>query len=452
MFTGDETSVERATPGLLATARNLLPEISTNVVAGIRAIDMSWLGAESLHGPNLPPELNYYGVYFPSFSVFDVNGVDRDNTPLSFDASAGNRCAHCAYLAACKQLEGVEVPLGYKVVASVIFIAPDCQPLEPRTEDWPASATDDVGRISFSCATKKLPFQGSGCGKCGFPGHTRATCSRQRFYAKVGVEIEGRFLERSDVEDAVEESALTFNHDSSISSGRSDAEPLEIQTSPGSVAEQLRQLAQFYPDEADGSCGMHVHVSFAETDSLSSVCSPEFYEYFRARWEAWGRAEGLAQNSEFFRRLTGGNDFCMPNEPHSMLEPHHADRYLQLNFRAWDEHKTVECRLLPMFKDARLAYSALVELVTIYEDWLGRDCPDLFYAVDIGPGICDVSEATSYSLGEVDTSEFPGVVDTQTQEIVMLDLPPVEDGCVRMCLSRGQRNALDTIYRYGRSA
>lgn len=49
-----------------------------------------------------------------------------------------------------------------------------------------------------------------------------------------------------------------------------------------------------------------------------------------------------------------------------------TNRYLQLNFLAYEAHGTVECRLLPLFQSARLAVSAMEHLLWIYESFLAE--------------------------------------------------------------------------------
>lgn len=440
-------SVETGSDAARRVVSNLWPEIASTRLSGVNYPNLSQLGEERMHGSNLPAGLAYFGTYFPAVGVFCTRGQTVDFSPLTYDPGNGSTCAHCAYQNAISMLRDIPSPENIAIVPSVIFVGPQCNPAAPG-RDW-NSVFDEHGRICLmnpEVTVSKLAFQAQGCGNCGFPGHTKATCTRTRFYSKVGVEIEGRFFDRSDVEDSVESNGLTYNHDSSISDrSTAGAEPLEIQTKAGTVVEQLRQLAQFYPDETDKTCGMHIHVSFLDNGSVSSICSPEFYAYFLARWRVWGETSGLAPQSEFFCRLNGENDFCEQNTESDFLNPYNADRYRQLNFKAWDEHKTVECRMLPMFKEARLAYSALVELVSIYEDWLGTVCPDTLHTTEVVQNDPGSDEYTSHDVGELEyaTDEYS---DAQEGAIVVIDLPPVTEGHRRICTTPYSRSDISRLF------
>jgi hypothetical protein len=267
----------------------------------------------------------------------------------------------------------------------------------------------------------------------------------------VGVEIEGRFLNVDDLAEEVDNAGLTHCEDGSIhDSPDSDCSAMEIQTIPGSLVEQLRQLSRFYPDEADGSCGMHVHVSFNDPCCITQLSTPEFVEYFHRRWRAWGESNKLLPFGQFFSRLTGGNDYCIANTERDCENPFNTDRYRQLNFAAWREHKTLECRLLPMFRDAKLAYSALVELLSIYEDWLGRDCPAIVSPHEIK--MSDVGELAEagphFRKMEIDVDQYIVAPGISVAEIEIIDLPPVPPGMVRVCtVPRDRANLANATMR-----
>lgn len=211
---------------------------------------------------------------------------------------------------------------------------------------------------------------GTSCSKCGVPGHNRRTCSSFEDIDKVGIEIEGRWINIVTAKRKADDFGARYCSDGSVNriSGYSS---LEFQTAPGTVAQALGQLVELYPDHTGPDCGMHVHVSFKCATYFTQLACKEFYEYFKQRWIKWGTDNRLHPQGEFFRRLNGGNNYCMPNQ--ESRAPYGEDRYTQLNFAAWHEHKTVECRLLPMFRSTRLAVSAVLELIKIYKDWLSKD-------------------------------------------------------------------------------
>jgi hypothetical protein len=83
------------------------------------------------------------------------------------------------------------------------------------------------------------------------------------------------------------------------STGRST----EFQTRAAELRDAAWQLHRLYPDEANKTCGMHIHVSFSTTDT-GLLATTEFFEYFRERWKAWGLANNIAPRSPFWTRLT----------------------------------------------------------------------------------------------------------------------------------------------------
>jgi hypothetical protein len=218
---------------------------------------------------------------------------------------------------------------------------------------------------------------GTTCGNCGRIGHNSRTCSKPtKAHDRLGIEIEGRWLNLREARQNAAGRGMTGCSDGSVTgSTHSFAAPYEFQTVPGTLAKSLEQLLALYPDEADASCGMHVHVSFDAATDVTLLCTPAFFDFFRARWTAWGDRMNIwgkeNNRGEFWRRLNGGNDYCRVNTI-TPTNIQRMDRYHQLNFSAYSEHKTVECRLLPMFRTQSLAVAAVVELVEIIEDFLAN--------------------------------------------------------------------------------
>lgn len=207
------------------------------------------------------------------------------------------------------------------------------------------------------------------CSNCGRINHTLRTCDNPpKVHLKIGVEIEGRWLDWDNLDERRRRDGLGGYSDPSVRNSATGATPYELQTVPGNLRQACQQLVDFYPDETDFSCGMHVHVSFHACD-VTLLNNKHFFQYFRARMKAWGERMNLSPTSQFFRRLNGDNDYCFQNGelPHSI---NNGDRYMQLNFTSWSEHGTVECRLLPMFRRASLGVSAIQELIDIYETYL----------------------------------------------------------------------------------
>lgn len=380
--------------------------------------DSSFLGNDRLHTDSLPDGITHYGVYYAAvWSADEVYVIEN----LAYS------CPHCAYHRALYLLQAAGVNGANGPLPTVWWRGPD------NTD------TAEIRPIVVNHGTTKIEFTELGCNNCGRPGHNSRTCAvTQRFYDRIGVEIEGRFFNIREVMRIVESNGLNHCGDGSIRRGQnSDCTPLEIQTSPDHLAGTLRQVAKFYPDEVDYSCGMHVHVSFKDTCNIGLLATEEFVRYFTQRWEEWGARMSLAQDSEFFKRLRGENEYCCKNSSYDLERLYRADRYRQLNFTSWNEHKTVECRLLPMFKEARLALSAITELVNIYEDWLAGAALIMLPKVEY----TEVTSIAAYEhkfsdIGEIDVitsvSQF-----YRTTELEVTELQPVSSGYTRIALSEG---------------
>lgn len=261
------------------------------------------------------------------------------------------------------------------------------------------------------------------CSNCGRLGHLQTTCvNPERFHDMVGIEIEGWWFDLVGITNkAVELTGGGGNRDGSIrdiascngtdeDEGEDDpdtedceegcddcphpierrgtircarnkanckacgARGWEFQTKPGSVGEALRQLTQLYPDVTSRAAGMHVHLSFKEQTSVSLLCSDAFFKYWKERWEKWGTKNNI--QGVFWERLRNENQYCRPNtieedyNPKDLVTANKGGRYKAVNFQAYDEFKTVEFRLLPMFQKGNLAVSAVEQLVDIVETFL----------------------------------------------------------------------------------
>lgn len=272
-------------------------------------------------------------------------------------------------------------------------------------------------------ATRKIePERRRTCSACGMMGHLSTTCETNvRHHDKLGIEIEGFWHDLVAAKRQAEElTGRRGNSDGSlpgISSCRGNADPedpcgcgeddctecnsnagscsgscracgarsWEFQTRPGSLGEALRQLTQLYPDVVNAACGMHCHMSFLDKSSVTMLTSDEFFAFFRDRFKTWGERHNV--KGEFWKRLNDENSYCRHNRKSDWHRPGAAvtessDRYRQINFLAYAEHQTVEFRLLPMFRSAALAVSAIEELVSIVESYLGSAV--LSHAADSG--------------------------------------------------------------------
>lgn len=195
-------------------------------------------------------------------------------------------------------------------------------------------------------------------------------------WLQIGVELEGSWnAGRENVAAKVRGAKAVVDHSVKIGVG----DPGEIITRPHNDVESVCQDVDIlYPDHVHTSCGLHVHVSFTPLDG-SIIASRNFYDYFKAQWEAWGLKEKLPKQHEFWHRLHGLNKNARDEfKPEEQLKGDgrgsggkggHA-RYTILNFYSWEIHRTIECRLLPMFMDKEVSIRAIKHLAWIYSSYL----------------------------------------------------------------------------------
>lgn len=376
-----------------------------------------------------PPPFPYVGQYI-AIHYNTESGAYRLISETRHD------CPHCAFIAA------NAVPCtGYWVPKIVL-----CHQDQPIPENMMPVIDEIIGMpppgntSTVKDVAEPIP---TACGNCGMVGHRSTGCTRApKSFKKVGIEIEGRFLDLDALMRKARNEGLDYAGDSSISySPDNDAcRAMEFKTQPGSVREACQQLVDYYPDETDSSCGMHVHVSFDAVD-ISLLNTTEFFNYFKTRWEAWGARMNLAPNSHFFRRLQGNNSFCrVVTRP---VDYNRQDRYSQLNFSAWVDHKTVECRLLPMFRRASLGVAAVQELLCIYEDYLANPAAHGVVFPENTTSLVAPAVLKHEYKREMEFSEL--LSSSLAREMELTEVQPPADGMVRIAIPVNNAITIQTL-------
>lgn len=379
----------------------------------------------------------YRGTYYPIAVV--------PSTGMWQIVGEPSTCVHCAFTVAKAWMDALPQTGHYRRCATLAVGAPRYRPEQSYLPPRPPAGEVAGEVVNENGVTIRSPWTDArSCATCGLIGHNARTCTSEgKAHLKIGIEIEGRWLDLVAVQNRAEAFEASYTTDGSIRRSGSAARPYEIQSHPGSLAHQLNQLHAMYPDEADKSCGMHIHVSFNPHD-VAYLNTKAFYAYFKAEWTTWGREAGIPADSEFWVRLEGENEYCAPNhdEYRDYDAMRNAPRYQQLNFSAWAEHKTVECRLLPMFRHESLARSAVCKLIDIYESWLMRMVPEILtvaaaietakapapplYGTIIEASVADVDD----TLTDLTFGSFP------VADIVLPELNPATDRRIPACSLR----------------
>jgi hypothetical protein len=397
-----------------------------------------WNSNQGLHRDSwhtLPDGISYLGRYQPAQWVMtDPDDEDEENEYRCeiFPEHAPVPCAHCAVVTA-RALAGDR--------GTIVFVGD-----RPIARNLFPACGEVIGSAATPLCTAHPAPDGTRCTNCWGRGHNRRTCTHGAHLRQIGVEIEGRWR-RADwaaVRTLASGRGIPGCSDGSINT-LNGYTPYEWQTKPDTLAGAIDQLLLLYPHHAGRDCSMHVHTSFQDCFSLTRLCTQEFVDFFEARWRAWGAEHKISPNSEFFERLDGENSYCARMSSGNLPrgEMSNMDRYAQLNFSAFQKHGTLECRLLPMFRDSRLAVSALEELMSIYQDFLDQpfelagDPAHAQLALDSGVLVAH----------EISVPDFEPVRESPVLDII--ELPPPAPGMVRTAIFG--RETIETLNRIVRA-
>lgn len=203
-----------------------------------------------------------------------------------------------------------------------------------------------------------------------------------KFIDKIGIEIEGLWkIPRTDlVPDAslhAEDWETSYYRDEN--SGRKMPLFGELVSQPLENKEvALAFIKDNWPDEISPRCGFHMHVSFNSYNLYCHAMTRQFYHDFLIEVEKWGR-KVCPEDIQFIERLQDRNRYCrrrfIPDEQVKCLT---KDSARQRQLRAthfnycYGQHKTLECRLFPMWKDYVIAQSAVCFYLDFIENFLSK--------------------------------------------------------------------------------
>lgn len=153
----------------------------------------------------------------------------------------------------------------------------------------------------------------------------------------------------------------------------------EIKSSPCATIDSIiTWMKQNYPSATNASCGLHVHVSTKKREDYALLTDESFYKFFLNGMEAWGKkhlSKTKTEDKSFWKRLNGNNEFCLRSwHPLDQITGMRG-KYTQLNFAAFREHRTMECRLLPAFTTQEKAILGVTFFVTLVHNYLEKAKP-----------------------------------------------------------------------------
>lgn len=137
-------------------------------------------------------------------------------------------------------------------------------------------------------------------------------------------------------------------------------------------------LRSSYPPHINHTCGMHVHMSFWGGDLIYQRLMEEDFSSTILRYiERWA-AEFLPLDHHIWGRLRGESEYCQHlfhadqqvKLGRKRFEHHEAGhRYTIINY-PYLQHKTIECRLLPMMADSETAVNLIQYLLDVVNAYI----------------------------------------------------------------------------------
>jgi len=133
-------------------------------------------------------------------------------------------------------------------------------------------------------------------------------------------------------------------------------------------------IRNYYPSDVNASCGMHVHMSFLNALHYQRLMTPDYQETMATFLIEWAKRDGtFGDRHHIWKRLKGENEYCkkefyadlQANNARKVYDHHReGNRYTGINY-PHAMHQTIECRFLPMMKDAEQAISAIQRVLDI---------------------------------------------------------------------------------------
>lgn len=201
--------------------------------------------------------------------------------------------------------------------------------------------------------------------------------------ALVGVELEGGWV-------TLPPGVAQLEHDGSVFQGQlpvGAAYMGECTIGPLYPAGIGELLKTHYPPKINHTCGMHVHMSFELLWQYHLLMVPEYQETVLHYLTLWAKEHPnvFGEKHHIWERLAGKSRYCQkqfwPDAQAGTKRKGHdqtayGHRYTAIHYCG--RFNTIECRVLPMMPNTKLALSAINRLIEItnacvYE--LGRKRP-----------------------------------------------------------------------------
>ena len=126
----------------------------------------------------------------------------------------------------------------------------------------------------------------------------------------------------------------------------------EYVTHPIKYTEDLKELKKIvfdnYPTKVNNSCGGHFHISFKTPSFYGIAMDRRVWLGVKKELRKWAKTNLPTLAYDKLETRLKGVNYCKNSHLAENQVYASADRYTQFNF-AWQRHKTMEVRILPMF-------------------------------------------------------------------------------------------------------
>lgn len=173
--------------------------------------------------------------------------------------------------------------------------------------------------------------------------------------------------------------------DGSIHDVTGNAYEITSKVFPSKSSQWKKWVKRNYPSNVNVTCGGHIHFGFFMKHitgpqlrninhcpiffpAYSEMAKEPNYKRFRKELSERAAKNPNIYTQEFWSRLQGGNQFTMRDfNPVEQIYGSFT-RYTTWNFCAFNAHRSLECRLLPMGVDAESHIRALSDVIEIVTD------------------------------------------------------------------------------------
>ena len=141
-------------------------------------------------------------------------------------------------------------------------------------------------------------------------------------------------------------------------------------------------IKENYPSAVNDTCGLHVHMSFTHKRNYNRLMTPEFTKAMVDGLRKWAAEEGLKKDHPLMARIMNpdhphcAHTYCGEEQVKATSKDFHSrgkpnSRYTAINY-CFNQHQTVECRLLCMMDTPEQACRAVLEVLAITNRFLAK--------------------------------------------------------------------------------